>query len=92
MLYKDRNGTYHALLSNGLFHAWSTDGIDWTLTPYMSFLGAFDDLPCKSFAGRPHLVLGEDGFTPIALTGSCYFDKRVAFGGSTYTALIVIDA
>ena len=95
MVFKDRNGTYHALLTDGLFHAWSVDGIAWTLTPQMDFLGGLEGLPCEGkggLAGRPHLVLGgDDGHTPIALTGSCYFDKPVPFGGSTYTALIPID-
>lgn len=95
MVFKDRNGTYHALLTDGLFHAWSVDGIAWTLTPKMDYLGGLEGLPCEGkggLAGRPHLVLGgDDGHTPIALTGSCYFDKPVPFGGSTYTALIPID-
>ena len=92
MLWKDAHGVYHAMLDNGLFHAWSEDGTAWTLTAHMSPLGAFGALPCRGgFEGRPHLVLGDDGVTPIALTGSCYSGRRVPFGGATFTALIPID-
>ena len=92
MLWKDDKDVYHAILDNGLFHAWSEDGVQWQLSPHMSALDAFGALPCKDgFEGRPHVVLGDDGITPIAITGSCYSGRPVPFGGATFTALIPID-
>ena len=90
MLWVDKQQVYHAVMSDGRFHAWSEDGASWTLTPAMEMSTGLAKCP-HGFAGRPHLVLGADGATPIALTGSCYFDKPVPFGGSTFTALLPID-
>ena len=88
---KDTRHVYHAVMDNGMYHAWSEDGARWTLTPRMTYTG-FDSLPCTGFAGRPHLVFGKDGVTPIAMTGACYnHSKVVPFGGATFTALIPID-
>ena len=75
-VWKDGHGAYHALLSDGLFHAISTDGARWSLTPRMSPLDGMRGLPCDGLAGRPHLVFAEDGHTPIALTGRCPLGAR----------------
>ena len=93
MLWKDAKGVYHTVLSNGQYHAWSEDGVAWTLTSLMDYTASFKALPCEGFGGRPHLVFSDDGFTPIAMTGSCFNkSKPVPFGGSTFTALVPINA
>ena len=80
-------------MSNGQYHAWSEDGVAWTLTKLMDYSASFKALPCEGFSGRPHLILGDDGFTPMAMTGSCFNkSKAVPFRGATFTALLPIDA
>ena len=46
-------------------------------------------LGCTQYVEGSRQLLARTG--RIALTGSCYFDKPVPFGGSTFTALLPID-
>ena len=89
-LWKDKSGVYHAVMSNGLYHAYSVDGADGRVDAHATHELA-RRAGWKPFGGRPHLVTGRDGFTRIALAGACYTDEPVPFGGSTMTGLNPID-
>ena len=65
-LWKDKSGVYHAVMSNGLYHAGAaTRRVDAHATHELARRAGW-----KPFAGLPHLVMGRDGFT--RLTGACY--------------------
>ena len=92
-LWQAADGSFHMLVHGACgYHAFSADGFDWATSPHGGSTCAFPRLrvphqggPAKDFARRerPHLVLGPDGFTPVALTTS------VTEGHSDYSYTLV---
>ena len=79
-LWRAKDGSFHLLVhGNCGYHAFSEDGLRWHTSPNGSKTCAFprENVPHQgggtvTFARRerPHLILGSDGFTPVALSSS----------------------
>jgi hypothetical protein len=80
MVWVDHRGVYHAVLHGGGwespfgYHYYSQDGFKWfgnnDVKVYENIVHQAEGLPPRNFSRRerPHVVLGKDGTTPIALT------------------------
>ena len=82
-IWQDKNGILHAIFHNDGwdtpfgYHAYSTDngrvwkGYDQSITAYDD-LTYYDDGDIAEFVRveRPHIIMDDDGYTPIALTNS----------------------
>ena len=89
-LWQAKDGSFHLLVHGDCgYHAFSEDGLRWLTSSNGSKTCAFprvnvphEDGGAVSFARRerPHLILGADGFTPIALSTSVTMD-----GGGDYS-------
>ena len=96
-VYQDCDGYYHALFHNMSpqddqtycgGHAYSMDGVEWIYAG-LAFGNTVEFTDGTKFTfprrERPHLIMDDDGCTPLAVTSSVEYGGR--YGDATYTLL-----